>query len=185
MKINQKNLGIPPYVSTAWKNVVSLHIEEQEGKILLIIGLVNGSKIEIPHLKQDEIVEVFSAHEKYLEQEISNKTPQKETPPSPFPPGFGESNSALISLPLRFGVDSSMGNLMQHNPEAANSPDLPEEMLEKISALSQMIGFENGENLPKPEPHCNCPHCQIMRVMHDDSEAPFSDQAEEEDENEE
>ena len=163
MKINQKILSIPPYISTAWKNVISLHIEEQNTP-LLIIGLVNGSSIEIPNLDQPLLEAVFAAHQKYLEQESPNNTLQRGSSPSSIFPGMQDSTT-LLSFPLNLGIEGNMGNLLQHNPEAADSPNLPSEVLEKIATLSKVVGFENVENFPKPEPHCNCMHCQIMRVI--------------------
>lgn len=176
MKINHKILSIPPYVSTAWKNVVSLHLEEDN---LLVIGLFNGAKIEIPNLDLAVLNSVFASHEKFLEQEteapsVSQATPA-EAPPSLFPPGLGD-DSALMSIPLRFGMDGNMGNLLQHNSESSDSPDLPAEVLDKIANISKAVGFENTENFPKPEPHCNCMHCQIMRKVHNEKDAPPSNE---------
>ena len=57
------------------------------------------------------------------------------------------------------------GTLLQHNPEQANSPDLPPDILEKIAHLSKTLGIEDPNTVPKPEPHCNCMHCQIARAM--------------------
>ncbi len=169
MKVNQKILSIPPYVSTSWKNVISLHAEKRDDNSILIIGLVNGSTIEIPNLDKTTIESIFSAHEKYIEQDSTPSS--KETPPSIFPSEIME-DSALLSLPLPLGLDANMGNMLQHNPDAASSPDLPKEVLEKIAAVSKVVGFETGENLPKPEPHCNCTHCQIMSVLQDEEELP-------------
>lgn len=165
MKINQKILSIPPYISTAWKNVLSLHIEPQDGQSLLIIGLVNGSTIEIPNLDRHSLEAIFAAHEKYLEHETS--VPQKENPMplNPLGPIPGNVSTTIMSIPLNLGLEGSMGNMLQHDPKAMDSPDLPKEVLEKISLLSKNIDFGGGDNMPKPEPHCNCMHCQIMRAM--------------------
>lgn len=182
MKVNQKILCIPPYISTAWKNVTSLHLNRDEGCPLLIIGLVNGSKIEIPNLEIGELEVIFNAHEKFLELESLNPpAPQREQVPPTFLQEINVDNAAsLLSMPLRFGIDgNNMGNLIQHNSEASDSPDLPKEVLEKIATLSKVIGFENSENFPKPEPHCNCMHCQIMRVIRQEEENT-QDQMEEE-----
>jgi len=168
MKINQKILSIPPYVSTAWKNVVSLHLEGETDSPILVIGLFNGAKITIPNLERSVIEGVFASHQKFLEQENGDTSNQKQpptTPPPMFPPGFID-DSSLMSMPLNFGIQGDMGNLLQHNPESSDSPDLPDDVLEKISAISKAVGFDSMENFPKPEPHCNCMHCQIMRKVH-------------------
>lgn len=171
MKVNQKILSIPPYISTSWKNVLSLHLDRREGHPILVIGLVNGSTIEIPHLESSEMEAIFNAHEKHLEQELASIQPQKNTPPPTILPGMNIEGGGLLSFPLRFGIEGgNMGNLLQHNSEASDSPDLPKEVLEKIASLSKVIGFENPDNFPKAEPHCNCMHCQIMRVFHQEPE---------------
>lgn len=172
MKVNQKILCIPPYISTAWKNVLSLHLDRREVHPILVIGLVNGSTIEIPHLDPADMEAIFNAHQKHLEQETLNLATQKEQMPPTLLPGMNLDNSStLLSFPLRFGIEgANMGNLLQHNSEASDSPDLPKEVLEKIATLSKVIGFENSDNFPKAEPHCNCMHCQIMRVLRQDQE---------------
>lgn len=176
MKINSKILSIPPYISTSWKNVVSLHKNED----ILIIGLFNGSKIEIPHLDPTVLKAVFAAHEKYLEQDSNANHKNINSLPPNFPPNFSGDTSAIFTFPFRIGMDSNIGNLLQHNPEAAHSPDLPKEILEKIAAFSKMAEFENTNNFPKPEPHCNCTHCQIMRMIHDDKDqSPQNEELEE------
>lgn len=173
MKINQKILSIPPYVSTSWKNVVSLHLDGQ----ILVIGLVNGSTIEIPGLERPILENVFAAHEKYLEMEAMGTLPQTGPSPSPiFPPG----NSALMSFPLAMGPDGDIGQMLQHNSAASDSPDLPPEMLEKIGSMTKMMGIESPDQLPKPEPHCNCTHCQIMRAIRGSEENLVEEEEEEE-----
>jgi len=178
MKINLKILSIPPYISTAWKNVISLHLEDRNGMPLLVIGLLNGSTIEVPNLDQSIIEATFSAHQKYLEQESGASTPQKDPvyPPISFG-GLADDPSALMNLPLQFGLEGA--NMLQHNQEASDSPDLPHDMLEKIATLTKVIGLGNLDNLPKPEPHCNCMHCQIMREIHENEES-HEEEAEEE-----
>ncbi|NGX59422.1 MAG: hypothetical protein KR126chlam3_00573 [Chlamydiae bacterium] len=181
MKINQKILSIPPYISTSWKNVISLHLEEHNGVSVLIIGLVNGSTIEIPGLDKKSLEATFAAHEKHLELDVTDLVGPNESSQMPMlPPGMFENPSAILSLPLRFGLDANMGNLLQHNPEAADSPDLPKEVIEKIASLSKVVGLDNVDNFPKPEPHCNCMHCQIMKAMQEDSQNHSHDDHEDE-----
>ena len=165
MKLNPKILSIPPYISTSWKNVVSLHIEKRPPHTVLVIGLVNTSVIEIPNLPPPILEAVFKAHENYLEQEASAPQYPKGSMPAPLFQGSLEDPIALFTLPLRIGMETNMGNLLQHNPEAADTPDLPKEVLDKVASFSKAIGFESIENMPKPEPHCNCMHCQILRTL--------------------
>lgn len=177
MKINHKILSIPPYISTSWKNVVFLHKNNET----LIIGLFNGAKIQIPNLDIATMDAVFAAHEKYLEQEGNNLISNKNNNNLNLPPNIPGDASTIISFPFRIGLDANMGNLLQHNSEAANSPDLPKEVLEKIVALSNLVELENIDNFPKPEPHCNCMHCQIMRVIHKRND-PFHEENQKEEE---
>ncbi len=147
MKINNKILSIPPYISTSWKNINSLLVD-QSGQ--LIILLHTNAKIIIPHLDSSIINVIFDAHAKYVEVEEKQK---------PKTDGF--------PLPLKIGTDGieSVGSAMQHNPAQATSPDLPEEILSKISGIVKVMGIEDPELLPKAEPNCNCVHCQIARAI--------------------
>src|ERR1700733_14040404 len=104
MRINHKILSIPPYISTSWANVDSLHVETGMGSPLLIVMLSNGQQIEIPHLEIPVIEAIFHAHAKSIEQ--------KETPNSP-------DLASSASFPFRFaalGLEE-MGTLLQHNPQ--------------------------------------------------------------------
>lgn len=154
----------PPYISTSWKNVISLHLEHRDGDTILIIGLVNGSTIEVPNLEKQALEAIFSAHEKYLDQESTSYTHPKGIAPI-IPGGLIGETSAIMNIPLNFGLDLGMGNMLQHNSQASDSPDLPSEVLEKIASLSKVVDFGDSDNMPKPEPHCNCIHCQIIRVI--------------------
>ena len=169
MKINPKILSIPPFISTSWKNVLSLHMENRSGSVVLLIGLVNGSTIEIPNLDQKVLEATFAAHQKFVELDATKEEgPKAPMQPPLFQGGLMDESAGLIRLPIDLGIDGNMGNLLQHNQDAADSPNLPPEVLEKIAAFSKAIDLGNMDNFPKPEPHCNCMHCQIMRVMRND-----------------
>ena len=58
MKITPKILSIPPYISTGWNHITSIHVRNS----LLVISLGNGTQVEIPNLAQNEIDEIFQAH---------------------------------------------------------------------------------------------------------------------------
>lgn len=147
MKITETILSIPPYISTSWKNIISLRVEMAASELILVVDLNSGSQVLVPHLDRLTLERIFEAHTKALEKETS---PQKHPPLS-------------FSFPL---LDTSnLPPVLQHNIEHADSPDLPQELLEKISTMIKEMGPEIESQLPKPEPHCNCPHCQIMRVF--------------------
>lgn len=166
MKITTQILSIPPYISTSWKNIASLHVEHQPYSCTLVATLLSGARIEIPGLEPSMLEGIFATHALYLEQEA--RTTQAGIAPRPqinLPPGNGQPIS--FDLPLKNGLAEmgSFGTLLEHNPEQANSPDLPPEVLEKITFLSKSMGVDDPSAAPKPEPHCNCPRCQIAKAM--------------------
>jgi len=167
MKINSKILSIPPFISTSWKNIASLHIENQQSTLVLIVTLVNGTRIEVPHLDPLVIEAIFTTHTSVLEQEEKGASPARMPlmrPPMNFP--FSQEQIISMELPLKNMINmENFGTLLQHNPEAADTPDLPPDVLDKISQLSQTLGIEDPNAIPKPEPHCNCMRCQIARAM--------------------
>ncbi len=167
MKINNQILSIPPYISTAWKNIASLHVENRYPSFSLIVTLLSGARIEIPQLEPAMVEAIFAAHARYLEQEEKAAAPKSAPPRTPlnFPGGTGQ----LVSFALPFKnaqIDlEGFGNMVQHNPEQADAPDLPPDVLKKIAQISKTMGIDDPNTLPKPEPHCNCMHCQIARAM--------------------
>lgn len=164
MKINSKILSIPPYISTSWRNIASLHVENHPPLFILVVTLLNGARIEIPHLESQIVDSIFTAHARFLEQE--EKTPPSKATKSPL--NFTNQEHVLsLGFPLKNGLIGveHFGSLLQHNPEQADSPDLPTDILQKIAHLSKTLGIEDLNLIPKPEPHCNCMHCQIARAL--------------------
>jgi hypothetical protein len=166
MKINPQILSIPPYISTGWKNIASLHVERGLDFFVLIVTLLNGARIEVPHLEPSMIEAAFAAHARFLEQE------DKPVPPKMHPAAslqFPITNEQLVSfeLPLNGGLadGEGFGTLLQHNSEQADSPDLPPEVLGKITQIAKSMGIDDPSAIPKPEPHCNCMRCQIAKAM--------------------
>jgi hypothetical protein len=160
IKIDDKILSIPPYISTKWSNVAALHMKGT----MLVVTLNDHESINIPGLDAEVIDLVFSHHTSYLEND-SDK--QKDEHPK-------RNNAFLFGAPLE-GLDTgfkinvnsmeNFGSAMQHNPEQSGAPDLPPEILEKIAAISKIVQPDDVNQLPKPEPHCNCMHCQISRAI--------------------
>ena len=160
MKINEKILNLHPYISTEWKNVASLHVKNSEIGPLLVVELNSGTQVEVPYLQDKEIENIFTFHGKSIEEKASNLNSLKRNfPPFNFKliPGFEQVSSVL-----------------QHDIAQSQTPDFPLELLEQVSALSKTFGVDELSSLPKPEPHCNCPHCQIMRAMHNSEKSPNS-----------
>lgn len=165
MKITMKTLSLPPFISTSWDNIASLHVDNNQ---TLIVTLHSGTKIEIPSLEPHIIDKIFTTHTSYLEQE---KVSTNFSPPFSMN-NLKSTNSPMERtedqmFPMRIGIEGleGLGSALQHNPEQANSPDLPSEILSKIAAISKVVGVEDPAILPKPEPHCNCMHCQIARAV--------------------
>jgi len=166
MRINHKILSIPPYVSTSWRNISSLHVENKNSILVLAVTLSNEKTIEIPNLEGQIIEEIFSAHAKYLENEQHTKSfPDPKTPT--FSSGE-ESKIAQFAFPVPFNAGGleNFGGILQHNPEQASSPDLPPEILNKIASISKTMGIDDPNLIPKAEPHCNCVFCQLSRAIH-------------------
>lgn len=136
MKITPTILSIPPYLSTTWSNIAALRVD---GDSNLIVTLHNGSEVEIPGLAPDHLTAVFEAHTRY----------------------GGASGSNVL---LRNTIDP-LTTVLQHNPDQAHLDPLPPEMLEKISDMAKALGFDDTSVLPKAEPHCNCPYCQVARAF--------------------
>lgn len=185
MKINQQILSIPPHISTSWKNIASLHVSHDEGQPVLVITLLNQSVIKIPRLSALTIEEIFHMHSKFLdqaaEQASSTQEPHKFTSRSPHPFAFGGESTLTFGLPLKMGEGGEMlgnfGGLLQHSPEQADAPHLPPEMLKKVTAISKAMGLDKQlEHMPKAEPHCNCPYCQVARALHEEAPRPHHEE---------
>lgn len=162
--INEKMLSIPPYISTTWESVSSLHMASESKGNLLVVTLKTGTTIQIPNLSQDLLTKVFQTHS----QAITSQTSHSNKKPSADPNGlFNMENMISLGFPMRLGGGlEGLGAAMQHNIEQANAPNLPKEVLEKIAAVAKIM--DNDQSLMqtlKAEPHCNCMHCQIARAI--------------------
>jgi len=160
MKITTTILSIPPYLSTTWKNVVSLHVREESGAFTLIVLLQNQMQVEVPGLDKMTVDEIFEAHARSAEEHAAPKT---------FNPLEGPFS---FSVPLKpEGPLDSLGSSMQHNPDQANLPPMPPEVLKKITMIARVFGLEDASALPKAEPDCNCVYCQVARSLHGEEPA--------------
>ncbi len=160
IKINEKILSIPPYISTSWSHITALHIKGN----LLVIVLIDGDTINIPGLSKETIELIFNHHATYLENESFNLSHPPSSPKK-------ESLSSLLdqvtepTIRLAFGSLDGLGAVMQHNPAQANAPTLPPELLQKISGIAKIIAPLEDSLLPKAELSCNCFYCQIARAL--------------------
>jgi hypothetical protein len=147
---------------------MSLQVLRENNELFLAITLTNESVVKIPKLDESVIEEIFSYHEKSLEGNFSEpmKPPQPTTTVG--------ANPLTMSLPFKLSDMESISNigtvggLLQHSQEQANFPNLPQEFITKINSVSKALGLDHQlENVAKPEPHCNCPYCQIARALHE------------------
>jgi hypothetical protein len=146
MKITNKMLYIPPYISASWENIESIYMQET----VLVITLKNGPSVEIPNLEGNLIQIIFENHAKFIEEK---NLPKKGSI------GFG---IPLISDGNNF---DPLASTMQHNPQQANMPLIPQDILKKIASISKIISDDAPFELLKPEDNCNCLHCQIARAL--------------------
>ncbi|MCH9627091.1 MAG: hypothetical protein S4CHLAM2_07250 [Chlamydiales bacterium] len=188
VKIDEKLICIPPHISTTWDQVTSLQSKEnpETKKFTLAIHLLDGKVVQIPEIESSIVDVAFSAHMKHLGKKPTTEDPK--TVGGMLQQMTGLSADQLSGMPIRFGISSGMPGMenletaFQHNQAQADLPDMPQEVLEKISEMAKMMLGGDLGSFPKPEPHCNCTHCQLARVIHDISkkevveEEPVSDE---------
>lgn len=161
MKINEKILSIPPYISTTWSQIAALHMKGS----LLSITMTDGEAINISGLSADLINQIFSYHAAHLEKEILPSS-QSSYPPAKM--GLKEGLGSIgesATLSFAFGTIDGLNMMAQHNPAQAEAPDLPPEVLQNISEIARAALPLGDLQLPKPESHCNCFYCQIARAI--------------------
>lgn len=165
MKIDHKILSIPPYISTDWSQVRAVFVKDGT----LCVALVEGDTIDVPGLSQDEITKIFESHAEFVEEmykESSSSASDSQQPAFPFPFPTPSDQNDQSSIQMSFGPNGeSWGNVMHHNPEQSHLPNLPSEIIEKITNITKVIIPSEVISLAKAEPHCNCIHCQIVRAM--------------------
>lgn len=162
--IDEKMLSIPPYVSTGWEHILALTVQGSQ----LMVTLSEGTVIAIPHLTPEEVEQIFTLHQAFLDKRNHPKTS------SPFP-FMGEGMES--SFKLFMGKDG-LNSALQHNPEQAHLPPLPQEILDKIRFISRMMPAEELKLLSPAESSCNCVYCQVTRALQ--GSAPISPPLEEE-----
>lgn len=172
MKINQRVLHIPPYISCKWSEIASIGVENIEGKDLLHVQLLSGARATVPNLNQDEIDLIFKMHVHHLEEVADEEERFKNVKEIPFfsnlfqAPPMDANVATSFGAPISFHLDANdPSSLFQgHNPQFSNSPPLPKEILDKITLIAKAIG---GEMIKEVEPVelCNCFFCQIARAL--------------------
>lgn len=151
-KIDSSIICIPPYISTTWDQVVFLQSEEnsETGRLTLLLHLADGKVISVPNLDPSIVDIAFSSHLKHMEQKKSVVFPSE-----PF-------TQLRVGLP---GMDN-LSDALQHDLSKANTPNLPKEILDRIASVAKLVTGGDLDAFPKPEPHCNCVHCQLAKAVH-------------------
>lgn len=166
MKITNLLFCLPPYLSTTWDNIASLHMRETT----LAVTLNNGDTVLIPNLPQEALNKIFMTHATVLEIEEKMEQSAQGLPFSPqngIIPFLQFVHSNMSEIPFQIGMTSADGvaTPLQHDPSAADADDIPAEILEKIVSVVRAISNDDLESFPIPEPECNCPHCQITHAL--------------------
>lgn len=157
MKITSKVFSIPPYISTRWEFVSSLRIVDNQ----LHVTLKDSTTCVIPHLPQETIDQIFSFHADSIEA-----TPPKEDL-TLILEGVRTGFKELISMfsKVKGNAIGSIGRALEHDPDNASLPDLPPEMVKKVTLLLNIIPKEDILAMPEAENGCNCMYCQINRIL--------------------
>ena len=160
IKITDQIVFIPPYISTTWEAIASLHMDKET----LIICLKDGKEIAIPNLNPTLIEKIFSSHVAYLEKAETELQHQKE---QPLPPRIAEMEHLLNQpfVKMSMGALEGIGQALQHNPQHKNLPPINDDVANKISALANAMSPDDIDALPDPETGCNCLYCQITRIL--------------------
>ena len=182
MKISQAILSIPPYISTTWDLVISLHTEASK----LIITLKTGLAITIPELTKETLQEIYETHalflenqskklEKSLEYRIPFPLSQLLDPMTHKPEDSTLSREAKNKNLIHFNLDNlnhfgSLKGSFHHNPEDAHFPELPKELLDKIAAIVKIMKTSDVSYTEPLDENCHCPHCQISRTLFHEQE---------------
>jgi hypothetical protein len=145
MKITDKILSIPPYLSTPWSQIASLQSRATGSSYTLIVTLKSNLLVEVPGLDPTSLEQIFEAHTRHTESE------------SPF--------ASPIHFKLPIQPDGSLSSALQHNPEQSDLPDMPPEVLDRMTTIGKAFGLEDTSALPAPESNCNCIYCQVVRAL--------------------
>ncbi|OGN61382.1 MAG: hypothetical protein A3F09_04010 [Chlamydiae bacterium RIFCSPHIGHO2_12_FULL_49_11] len=155
MKINSRMLSIPPYISTNWENVRTLTMNGSD----LIVRLTDNNAVVVPNLPGSILEDIFQAHTDFLEHATA-----------PAGPALSRQMGFQIGMnPLNLGKEGieMLSGSMQHDPSLKDAPEIPPPVIDKVKTVIRSLGVDKLEDmLPKAEPHCNCPYCQIARAVH-------------------
>ena len=158
MKITAKIFSIPPYISTRWEFVLSLRVADGA----LAVTLKDGTVCTIPDLPKETLDQIFAFHaeaEEVQDKERENLQPLLESMKT----GFKD----LMQMLSKLGANAlgSIGKALEHDPQNANLPELPEDMVKKVRLLLNVVPKEDILAMPEGVPGCNCMYCQINGIL--------------------
>lgn len=162
MKVNSKILSIPPYISSSWEHISTLHVETENSQKVLIILLENGSQLKIPGLSDSDIIAIFNAHAQYLEEnDIEAKVHEEKVDQSNF--NFG--------IPIAINPES-LSSIMEamQNPEKLENMDIPDEVINKIASFVKSMGLDESSILPAGEFSENSLYGKLKKALDGDLE---------------
>jgi hypothetical protein len=173
-KISEKVLSLPPHISTSWSNILALNME----KGVLVVSMADDSKVRVPGLPKDIQAKIFETHARLVEEgksglvdhspyftELFHQMPSIYTitgPEGEIP--FPEELSGQIGMGGPIDMEG-ISAAMEHNPEQSDMPDLPPEIVQRISTVATLLGSEGRIDAPEAVQGCNCFHCQIARAI--------------------
>lgn len=168
MKITDKMLSIPPFISTTWDKVEHIQMETEDS---LLVSLISGHEARIPDLEEKVVNAIFAAYERWVDRQnhprIVNEMMKPPSMRGSFRMGTPE-EGALMESALPFQLPN--GTPLEHNPAQSGLPDMPKEIIEKIARVATIVAPTDLEAIPKAEPHCNCMFCQISRAIKNGSD---------------
>ena len=157
--MSEKVISILPYISTSWSNIRSLYLEGS----VLVFSLMDDMKVEVPNLDDGTIKAIFDMHVKVSEKRDEVFKGELSMP----------SDATLAGKHIggvlgggQFSDLENLGSMMQHNPQQSDSPDLPRDVLRKVSGIAKIMGDDEMSTVPQPVSDCNCFYCQIVRSIH-------------------
>lgn len=139
----------------------------------MIVTLVDGTSVSIPDLTEQEIERIYTMHAAFLEREENQEEKSQGTPFDSILSGLGGSSNTPFSM--SFGLSDGISTAMQHNPTQSEMPELPPEILEKVSTLSKIVSPDEIAAMPDPIEGCNCLYCQVTRTIKRENAPQFEE----------
>jgi hypothetical protein len=163
IKISDKTISLPPYISTSWNNVDTLRLEADS---VLVLVLKDATSVHVPNLEGKVIEQIFEAHAKAVEMSEEQKT-STDSPMQQMTSLFKEGGIQMLPLQFSMGGEGMEGveQMMQHNPDQSNLPPLPEEVLQQVRSVAALLGEQSDVETPEPIEGCHCFYCQISRAV--------------------